>query len=245
MGVEATSGKSLSDNGVMSSAERPPEAFGTLHLEHSSTVDRVAEELRRALFDGEVDTGTPLREVALADAMGVSRSTIREALGVLVAEGLATREPNRGVHVTAPDPDSVHDVSAARRVLEVAGVHRWAEAGEGAREACRQALRDFTEAAGADASPAELTAAHLAIHRSFVGLTESTRLVALAESLTSEIRLALARVDRIRRNAAEQVHSHASLVDLLERGEIEAAAAELEHHLDDAETSMLTALDLA
>jgi DNA-binding GntR family transcriptional regulator len=219
--------------------------FETLRLEHSSTVDRVADELRRALFDGEVDTGTPLREVALADAMGVSRSTIREALGVLVGEGLATREPNRGVHVTEPDPASVHDVSAARRVLEVAGVHRWAEAPEPAREACRQALRDFTEAAERQASPGELTAAHLAIHRSFVGLTGSTRLVALAESLTSEIRLALARVDRIRRNAADQVHSHAALVDLLERGEIETAATELEHHLDHAETSMLTALDLA
>ena len=69
--------------------------------------------------------------------------------------------------------------------------------------------------------------------------------MALAESLTAEIRLALAKVDRIRRNAAEQVHSHASLVDLLERGELEAAATELEQHLDHAESSMLTALDLA
>ncbi len=219
--------------------------FETLRLEHSSTVDRVAEELRRALFDGEVETGTPLREVALADAMGVSRSTIREALGVLVAEGLATREPNRGVHVTEPDPASVHDVSAARRVLEVAGVRRWAEASEESREACRQALRDFTEAAHTQASPAELTAAHLAIHLSFVGLTESTRLVALAESLTAEIRLALAKVDRIRRNAGDQVHSHATLIDLLERGDVEGAALELTRHLEHAETSMLTALDLA
>ena len=68
-------------------------SFQSLRLAHSSTVDRVAEELRRALFDGEVGAGTPLREVALADAMGVARSTIREALGVLVAEGLATRTP--------------------------------------------------------------------------------------------------------------------------------------------------------
>ena len=117
--------------------------FETLNLAHSSTVDRVAEELRRALFDGEVEAGTPLREVALADAMGVSRSTIREALGVLVAEGLATREPNRGVHVSEPDPASVHDVSAARRVLEVAGVRHWAEATDEAREACHNALRAF------------------------------------------------------------------------------------------------------
>ena len=218
--------------------------FETLNLEHSSTVDRVADELRRALFDGEVEAGTPLREHALVEAMGVSRSTIREALAILVAEGLATREPNRGVHVTALDPDAVHDVCAARAVLEVAGVHRWDSASEESREACRQALRDFAAAAEAQASPAELTAAHLAIHRSFVGLTESSRLVALAESLTAEIRLALARVDRIRRNAGDQVHSHATLVELLDRGDVQAAANELTRHLEHAESSMLTALDL-
>jgi len=219
-------------------------SFETLRLAHSSTVDRVVDELRRALFDGEVETGTPLREMALAEAMGVSRSTIREALGILVGEGLATREPNRGVHVTELDPGSVHDVCSARAVLEIAGVRRWNEAGELARDECRRALRDFTHVAEHGASPAELTAAHLAIHRAFVGLTESARLVALAETLTSEIRLALAKVDRIRRNAADQVRSHQTLVDLLESGDAEAAAMELAHHLQHAEASMLTALEL-
>ena len=222
----------------------PVNQFESLSLEHSSTVDRVADELRRALFDGEVEAGTPLREVALAEAMGVSRSTIREALAVLVAEGLATREPNRGVHVTALDPDSVHDVSVSRQVVEVAGVRRWEQAGEAARDAVRQALVDFTAAAQSGASPAELTAAHLAIHRAFAGLTESPRLLALADALSAEIRLGLAKVDRIRRNAHEQVASHRALLNLLERGDIDAAARELEEHLAHAETSMLSALHL-
>jgi DNA-binding GntR family transcriptional regulator len=218
--------------------------FETLNLEHSSTVDRVVDELRRALFDGEVEAGTPLREVALADAMGVSRSTIREALTVLVAEGLATREPNRGVHVTALDPESVHDVCVSREVVEVAGVRRWSDATEEARDAVRQALVDFTVAAQSGASPAELTAAHLAVHRAFAGLTESPRLVALADSLTSEIRLALAKVDRIRRNSHDQVTAHRALLNLLERGDVDAAAAELHDHLAHAESSMLAALHL-
>ncbi|MFZ5846969.1 MAG: GntR family transcriptional regulator [Actinomycetota bacterium] len=218
--------------------------FGTLSLEHFSTVDRVAEELRRALFDGEVGPGTPLRETALAEAMGVSRSTIREALGVLVAEGLATREPNRGVFVTELDPSAVHDVGRARAVLEVAGVRRWAAASEEARDAVRQALAAFSGLAGSSASPSELTAAHLAIHRALAGLTESPRLVALADALYAEIRLGLAKVDRIRRNAPEQVHSHGALLELLEAGDVDAAAAELEEHLTHAETSMLDALHL-
>ena len=235
----------LSDNRDM--AVPPPSSpFDTLSLEHSSTVDRVVEELHRALFEGELEPGTPLRELALAEAMGVARSTVREALGTLVAEGLATREPNRGVHVTALDPASVHDVCVARSVLEVAGVRRWPEASEEARQAVRDALAEFEAVASAEGGPAAaaLTAAHLAVHRSFVGLTESARLVALADVLSAEIRLGLAKVDRFRRNAADQVHSHAGLLELLERGEVEAAAAELEHHLEDAESSMLQALHL-
>ena len=125
----------------------------------SSTVDRVAEELRRALFDGEVEPGTPLREVALAEAMGVSRSTVREALGVLVAEGLATREPNRGVHVAELDPDSVHDVCRGPRGAR--GRRRAPLAdGAGSRPgtAVRTALRDVRRRSPRRPRPAELTA---------------------------------------------------------------------------------------
>lgn len=240
--------KFLSDNQHMASQSSPDRPFGSLSLEHSSTVDRVVDELRRALFDGELEPGTALREVALADAMGVSRSTIREALAVLVVEGLATRAPNRGVHVTALDPESVHDVLVARSVLEVAGVRRWAESTEEAKDSVRRALADFTAIAnGTDprvGTPAALTAAHLAVHRAFVGLTGSPRLVALADALSDEVRLGLAKVDRIRRNAREQVASHSELIDLLERGEVEAAARELEEHLQHAESSMLQALHL-
>lgn len=218
--------------------------FATLSLAHSSTVDRVAEELRRALFDGEVAPGTPLREIALGGAMGVSRSTIREALGVLVAEGLATREPNRGVFVTELDPAAVRDVGRARAVLEVAGLRRWGRSSEEARDAVRRALVDFHTAAASSATPAELTAAHLAIHRSFAALTESPRLLALADGLYAEIRLGLAKVDRIRRNAHDQVTSHRTLLTLLERGDVEGAARELEAHLAHAEDSMLDALQL-
>ena len=43
--------------------------FEGLSLEHSSTVERVADELRRAVFEGEIESGTPLREVALAESL--------------------------------------------------------------------------------------------------------------------------------------------------------------------------------
>ena len=226
---------------VMSSAG----AFRSLHLELSSTVDRVADELRRAVLEGELASGTALRELALAESLGVSRPTVREALGVLVAEGLATREPHRGVSVATPDPASVRDICCSRLVLESAGIRRWSEAEERLREEVRGSLVRYTGAVHAGASYQELNERHLAFHVSLVGLTGSARLVGMAESLMIELRLALAQVDRIRRNAHDQADSHTALVMLLERGDIEGAEAFLERHLADAERSILQALDLA
>ncbi len=123
-----------------------PMADQVVPPDQSSTVDRVADELRRSLLEGEVEGGAPLREVALAESLGVSRPTVREALASLVATGLATREPNRGVSVAEPDPESVRDVFRARAVLEVAGVRHWRAATEEAREHVRSTLVDYTAA---------------------------------------------------------------------------------------------------
>ncbi len=220
--------------------EKPP--FGTLHLEHASTVDRVADELRRAVFDGELESGTPLREVAIAASLGVSRPTVREALTVLVAEGLATREPNRGVSVASPEADSMRDVCAARLVLEGAGIRRWSEATDEQRERVRTTLDAYITAIHAEASYQELNERHLAFHVSLVGLTGSPRLVAMQENLVVELKLALAQVDRIRRNAHDQADSHAALVRLLESADTDAAYDFLVRHLADAQDDIIEAL---
>src|SRR6476659_10601925 len=102
--------------------------YSDLQFEHSSTVDRAAEEIRRAMFAGQLEPGTPLREVALSEAMGVGRSTIREALAVLVSDGVAIRVPNKGVAVKELSAQDVSDISLARASLESSGVRRWADA---------------------------------------------------------------------------------------------------------------------
>jgi DNA-binding GntR family transcriptional regulator len=218
------------------------DAFAHLNVEPVSVVDRVVEELRRALFDGELDPGTPLREVALAASLGVARSTVREALGLLVSEGLADRVPNKGTAVHAPSAEEIRDVCRARAVLETAGVRRWNDASEEARDAVRSALAEFRRLAQTTATPQELTAAHLEIHRALTGLTESPRLVAAAESLYAEIRLALASLDRRRSNVRQQAHSHGDLLQLLESGQLAEADAELQAHLAHAEQSLVESI---
>ncbi len=216
--------------------------YEDLQVEHSSTVDRVAEEIRRALFAGRFEPGMPLREVALSEAMGVGRSTVREALAMLVADGVAVRTPNKGVAVKELSTADVSDLSRARVALESAGVRRWDDATPEQRSAVTAAADSYAELAESVTDPGVLTEAHLQIHRGLVGLTGSRRLLAAADAYNAELRLGLAHLDRVRGNVAEQVRSHRSLVTLLEAGRLDEAAAELDRHLAAAEVSLSDAI---
>jgi DNA-binding GntR family transcriptional regulator len=217
--------------------------YESLRVDRSSTVDRVVDALRAAMFSGELEPGTPLREQPLAVALGVARSTVREAMTTLVTEGLAVREPNKGVSVATLHAGAVADICRARFVLESAGIRAWPEAGDAARSQVGAAMKRFAAIARDGADPEAMTEAHLAIHRSFVALLGSERLLATADAVTGEARLALARVDALRQDARQQVASHRKLVRLVERGELDEAADELRRHLAGAEESLLEAID--
>ena len=59
----------------------------------------IAKELKRLIYEGEIQSGERLNEVALATRMGTSRGPIREAIRILTGQGLVTAVPNRGVFV--------------------------------------------------------------------------------------------------------------------------------------------------
>src|SRR5690606_33630608 len=77
-----------------------------------------ADAVRSALREGHLKPGENLSEVALAAEFEVSRGPIREALLVLVEEGLLVHSPNRGFYVinfTAEDHAHIDNI---RVVLE-------------------------------------------------------------------------------------------------------------------------------
>jgi DNA-binding GntR family transcriptional regulator len=207
-------------------------------IDRTSTTLRVAAALRTMLFAGDLHPGEPLREVSLAESFGVARSTVREAFQVLATEGLVTRYPNRGVAVTALSGDDLEEIFGARLVLESAGV-RAGTAGADLKpvDEALAAYADAVDSPGADGQ-AESTRAHLEFHNSLVALLGNARLLASAHALTADLRLGLASVERVRRNARDQVADHRTLLRLVRVGDEQAAVAELERHLSAAKTSV-------
>lgn len=69
-------------------------------LHHLSLAERVADRLRAQVYSGELAPRTVLSEAGISRELGVSRSPVREAIAMLVAEGLVQRPPRRSAYVT-------------------------------------------------------------------------------------------------------------------------------------------------
>jgi DNA-binding GntR family transcriptional regulator len=86
--------------------------------ERRALVDKLAAQLQARVLDGDLSPGTRLRQEALAEEFGVSRTPIREALRKLQASGLVELRPNRGALVRGLTPREIRDAYAVRAELE-------------------------------------------------------------------------------------------------------------------------------
>jgi DNA-binding GntR family transcriptional regulator len=83
-----------------------------------TTAHALADSLRSEINGGHWPAGAALRQEDLAVRYGASRIPVREALGLLAAEGLITLEPNRGAYVATLDMAGVTEIFDLRQMLE-------------------------------------------------------------------------------------------------------------------------------
>ena len=126
--------------------------MSALTLTPRALYEEVAELLRQRIFRRELEPGSWIDELKLAEEYGISRTPLREALKVLAAEGLVTMKVRRGAYVTEVSEQDLSEVyhllslleSDAAAVVaeratdaqlqELQGLHRELEAAAGDRE---------------------------------------------------------------------------------------------------------------
>jgi DNA-binding GntR family transcriptional regulator len=86
--------------------------------ERRALVDKLAATLQARVLSGEIPSGTRLRQEALAEEFGVSRTPVREALRKLQATGLVDLRPHRGALVRAPTAREIREAYEVRAELE-------------------------------------------------------------------------------------------------------------------------------
>ena len=79
---------------------------------------RVFHHLREDILSGKYKEGDELKEVAIGEELGVSRTPVREAFRQLELEGLIQIIPNKGAYVTGITQKDVKDIYMIRSLLE-------------------------------------------------------------------------------------------------------------------------------
>jgi DNA-binding GntR family transcriptional regulator len=99
-------------------AKREASAAAGRDLQGQALVDHLAQQIQARIMSGALARGTRLRQEALADEFGVSRTPIREALRQLQARGMLVVEPRRGAVVHGPSARDIREAYLVRGELE-------------------------------------------------------------------------------------------------------------------------------
>ena len=92
--------------------------MAALSLSPRALYEEVAELLRQRIFNHELEPGSWIDELKIAEAYGISRTPLREALKVLAAEGLVTMKVRRGAYVTEVSDSDLVNVYHLLSLLE-------------------------------------------------------------------------------------------------------------------------------
>ncbi|MFF4759691.1 GntR family transcriptional regulator [Streptomyces sp. NPDC001292] len=175
--------------------------------------ERVTRQLRDDILDGVRKPGSKLVERELAAQMGVSRVPVRDALRVLVAEGLVTPRPRTWAVVREFTPSDIADLTEVRGALEALTFRLAAQRRHRAGlDRLRSNLEEELKAARAgDAVRARRAAADF--HETVTSMAANELLSELASTFRSRMRWLLVQHDDLMAIAQEHEVLFAAIAD--------------------------------
>lgn len=177
--------------------------------------DAAYERIRDWILDGTLAPGEPLRDEALAEALGMSRTPIRDALHRLEEDGLVFTAATRRTYVSEVTIKQAREIYPILGALEALAVRlALPHIGAEAFDAMRAANADLANALEAGDSAAA-TAADEAVHRAFVAHCGNDELIAMLDDLHCKIR----RIERAFWGSADRTPSladHEAIIAALE-----------------------------
>ena len=191
------------------------------------------EQLRRLLVHSQLPPGTRLKETQWAERLGVCRSALREAMGLLAHEGLLRRGERGGFFVPELKQRDVREILEARSAIETGAVRLSADA-----EPDPEALDRLDELCDQMQQMIErgyvmgVEEADRKFHQALVELCGNTRLIRLYDHAPLPFGLAdLLGVRRRKDAGLRTVSEHRQIAQMIRQGSFSEAIELLETHL--------------
>ncbi|BEU97003.1 GntR family transcriptional regulator [Acidovorax sp. DW039] len=197
----------------------------------NSLHDEVASRLREQIFGGVLPPGSFVDEVALCERLEISRTPLREALKVLVAEGLLRHEPRRGcfvAEVTERDLDEIFPVIA---LLEGRAAHEATLKAGSADVAALEALHLRLQQCAQEGRITDYYETNHTIHEAFITLADNRWLAQVIGDLRKILRLARLQQLHAPGRLQHSLQEHLAVFAALKAGNGSAAEEAMRNHL--------------
>jgi DNA-binding GntR family transcriptional regulator len=197
-----------------------------------SAADRAYVHTKERILDGRFAQGELIGEGEVSDAVGVSRTPVREAFLRLEAEGLLRLFPKRGALVVPISAADVEDVMETRLLIERFAARRVIELELDLGERLAAAIAAQEDRAAAEDTVAFVDADR-EFHRVFVAATGNAIVLQVHDGLRDQQhRMGLAAISGEGR-MARIIDEHRAIVAAVEAGDPERAEALIERHLEE------------
>jgi DNA-binding GntR family transcriptional regulator len=198
-----------------------------------SVVGLAYDEVRAMIVSGALAPGSRLGQGELADQLGISRGSVREALRRLAGDGLVEFEVNRGFFVLDIGLGNVRQRLEARLVLEPEIARL---AAERRTEEDIASMRGAIEAERSARSSDDAHDASRAFHMAVASATQNDAFVRLLDGLwIADVgRRLLAQRQRVSTWRSDDVFEHEQIVAALERRDGRRAARLMREHVESA-----------
>lgn len=194
--------------------------------------EAVGLRLKDAICDGTLRPGERLVEASLANALGVSRTPVREAIEKLLGEGLLSTSHSRGVVVTELSRAQVIQIYALRGVLEGAAC---AFAAQHASQAEIDELRSIHERMdNLLGAPERLLKANRQFHQAIYSATHNQYLIEATARLADTLSLLPGTTYSVEERPQTAQTEHAAILEAIARRDPSAAEARAREHIENA-----------
>ena len=189
----------------------------------------IVEKISTAIARGRLPPGAKLIERDLADAFGVSRTIVRQALSQLQQEGLVSISPKRATTVVKPTIEQAHLLFDAIGLIESAVMQRLAESQS--KDFVAPLRKHVEQEAKAAAAGQRAKANRLGrdFHEVLVGFVGNP-LIAKAHSQLIRQQALITSLFRTEFDYADLQREHAEVVECLARGDSQAANRVMRGH---------------
>lgn len=183
------------------------------------------EAVKRRILDNDIPGGAHVLEEELAQALGMSRTPIREALVQLEKDGLIELVPRRGMRVLALSPDDIRHVYDLLQCLESHAAALAARHPQHVRIAARLDVPVTGMRTALEADDLRgWAAASERFHRTLVDSCGNPRLAQIAYTLLDQSHRVRTFTLRLRAKPGRSTGNHTAMVEAIRAGDPEGAA---------------------